>query len=83
MSYIDAGGNVWGCSVHMNDQRFLYGNICDQTFEEIWNGEKRKESIRWLHKEFDSSRCRVNCRLDYVNTYLWELKNPPKHVNFI
>lgn len=82
-SYIDAGGNVWGCSVFLRDDRFLYGNIYEQTFKEIWEGEKRLASLRWVENEMDASDCRVNCRMDEINRYLWELKFPPAHVNFI
>ncbi|HBR15733.1 MAG TPA: radical SAM protein [Candidatus Omnitrophica bacterium] len=82
-SYIDAGGNVWGCSVYLNDDRFLYGNIYEQTFREIWEGEKRRKSLSWVEGQMDVSCCRVNCRMDEINRYLWELKNPVEHVNFI
>lgn len=82
-SYIDSGGNVWGCSMYMGDERFLYGNIHSQSFQQIWEGEARRHSLRWVERELDAGTCRVNCRMDKVNTYLWELKNPPNHVNFI
>lgn len=82
-SYIDAGGNVWGCSVYLGDERFLYGNIYEQSFQEIWRGEKRRQLLRWVEEELDTSQCRINCRMDEINRYLWELKNPPEHVNFI
>ena len=82
-SYIDAGGNVWGCSVYLSDERFLYGNIYEQSFRQIWEGEKRLKSLRWVEGELDASLCRVNCRMDEVNRYLWSLKNTPEHVNFI
>ncbi|MDP2168198.1 MAG: radical SAM protein [Thermodesulfovibrionales bacterium] len=82
-SYLDAGGNVWGCSVYLGDERFLYGNIYESTFREIWEGERRKKSIEWAEKKLNPARCRVNCRMDEINRYLWELKNPPEHVNFI
>lgn len=82
-SYVDAGGNVWGCSVYLGDDRFLYGNIYERPFKEIWESEKRMQSLRWAEEELDVSGCRVNCRMDEVNRYLWKLKNPPEHVNFI
>lgn len=82
-SYIDAGGNVWGCSAYLGDERFYYGNIYGNTFQAIWEGEKRLKSIRWVEEELDSNHCRVNCRMDEINRYLWDLKNPPDHVNFI
>ncbi len=82
-SYIDAGGNVWGCSVYLGDERFNYGNIHEQTFATIWTGERRRRSLEWVAQELDVCNCRVNCRMDEINRYLWELKNPPAHVNFI
>ena len=81
--YIDAGGNVWGCSAYLGDERFLYGNICENTFEEIWTGERRRKSLEMVAKSLDTTACRKNCRLDEINRYLWDLKNPPEHVNFI
>jgi len=82
-SYLDAGGNVWGCSIYMRDERFLYGNVNDESFQEIWEGEKRRKSLEFVHNELDIRGCRVNCRMDEVNRYLWELRNPSDHVNFI
>ncbi len=82
-SYIDAGGTVWGCSAHLLNEKFDYGNIIKQSFQEIWEGEKRQELSRWFEKEFDITTCKLNCRMDEINRYLWELKHPPKHVNFI
>ena len=82
-SYIDAGGTVWGCSVYLNDKRFRYGNIHKNTFKEIWNGEIRTKSVLWAKKKLDTKLCRVNCRMDEINRYLWDLKYPPEHVNFI
>ncbi|MBE9527890.1 MAG: SPASM domain-containing protein, partial [Proteobacteria bacterium] len=82
-SYIDAGGGVWGCSAYLSDERFLFGNINESTFEEIWTGDKRRECMKFVDAELDVSECRANCRMDEVNRYLWELKNPASHVNFI
>ncbi len=82
-SYIDSGGNVWGCSAYLGDERFLYGSIYENSFKEIWEGGKRRRSLAWVEKELDVKQCRVNCRMDEVNKYLWELKHPPEHANFI
>lgn len=82
-SYIDSGGNVWGCSVYLGDERFHYGNIYEKTFREIWEGEKRIQSLQWVESELDANQCRINCRMDEINRYLWDIKNPPEHVNFI
>ncbi len=82
-SYISTDGSVWGCSCYLGDERFYYGNINYQTFEEIWKSQKREKSLQWVKENLNVSLCRINCRMDEINTYLWKLKNPPKHVNFI
>lgn len=81
-AYIMATGDVYGCSAHLLDERFRYGNIHDDEFNNIWLGEKRKASIE-LMKTFDVSQCRLNCRMDKVNKFLWDVKHPGKHKNFI
>lgn len=82
-SYMDAGGGIWACSTFLGDERFLIGNITSNTFEEIWNSEKRHKIMEFVAGGLDTKECRKNCRMDEVNRYLWELKNPNLHVNFI
>lgn len=82
-AYIDSSGNLWSCSAYLSDNRFKLGNIYRDTFKEIWNSEKTKKLMRWASKTLDTSNCRVNCRMDEINRYLWELRHPSEHVNFI
>ncbi len=83
MTHIDAKGNVWPCVAHIGTDEFCYGNIYEQTFQEIWEGTRRLEVMGRLN-ELDINRvCREACRLDEINKYLDELKHPGKHVNFI
>jgi GTP 3',8-cyclase len=81
--YVTSGGDIYSCSTFLGDSRFCYGNIYKESFSDIWNGNRRKDAIRFVESELDISDCRQACRLDEINSYLWELKNPPQHVNFI
>ncbi len=81
--YIAADGKVFGCSAYLGKDEFCYGNIYDESFSSIWEGEKRKKSYNYVKNELDIKNCRVNCRMDEVNRYLWRLKNPQEHDNFI
>lgn len=83
MTHIDAKGNVWPCVAHVGTEAFCYGNINEHPFEEIWNGQRRKDVVEALRKLDINTICREACRLDSINIYLDELKHPGEHVNFI
>lgn len=83
MTHIDSEGNIWPCVAHIGTDAFCFGNIYENTFEEIWEGSKRKEVVEKLSKLDINKVCREACRLDEINKYLFELKNPGEHVNFI
>lgn len=82
-SYIDAGGSVWGCSAFLGDERFRYGSLYEENFEQIWHGERRRRSLELVSCQLEPDECRQNCRMDEINRYLWELTHPHPHVNFI
>jgi molybdenum cofactor biosynthesis enzyme MoaA len=82
-AYIDSGGSVWACSIYLTKRRFNLGNIYGQSFRQLWEGKKRISLMHWAEERLDTYRCRVNCRMDEINRYLWELKHPQAHVNFI
>ena len=82
-AYISSDGGVWACSAFLGKESFFYGNLYDQTFFEIWEGPKRRKVLEMVRDDLDVSQCREVCRLDEINRYLWELKNPHPHVNFI
>lgn len=81
-TYIDSSGDVYACSSFLGNKDFIYGNIYQYTFSEIWEGQARKEVLRRV-SEMGVASCRKACRLDEINRYLWELKYPHQHVNFI
>ncbi len=83
MTHIDAKGNVWPCVAHIGTEEFKYGNIYEETFQELWEGERRKKVDKKLHSLDINKVCREACRLDEINKYLDELKHPGEHVNFI
>ena len=81
--YIASNGDVYGCSCYLGQDNFAYGNINRQNFKTIWEGDRRRKNTLFIQQELDISKCRVNCRMDFVNHYLWELKHPRSHNNFI
>jgi radical SAM protein with 4Fe4S-binding SPASM domain len=81
-AYIDAQANVWPCIAYIGNEAFRFGNLKEQGFREIWEGEKRKQVLAFI-KSMDIDACRELCRLDEINRYLHEIKYPSGHINFI
>lgn len=82
-SYIDSYGFVWACSAYLGNRKFIYGNIYKNNFKNIWQGKNKKRIEKFAANKLNAIDCRVNCRMDEINRYLWELKHPKDHVNFI
>ncbi len=79
---IDANGDVVPCCVFLGVSSMRFGNIYESTFEEIWKDDRRKKVLDNL-KQTKLAQCPAECRLSDMNTYLYEIKNPGEHVNFI
>jgi radical SAM protein with 4Fe4S-binding SPASM domain len=82
-AYLNEEGDVFPCIRFLGLKEFVFGNIYKQNFKEIWNGGKRKVIMERIYSEWKIDDCRKACRMDQINEYLWALKNPPEHVNFI
>jgi radical SAM protein with 4Fe4S-binding SPASM domain len=78
-SYVASDGNVWACSAHMPDERFIMGNIYKQEMKDIWS----KINYERVQSSIDINQCRIGCRMDKCNQYLHEIVHPSKHVNFV
>jgi len=82
-AYLTAKGDLYACSAFLGDRRFRYGNIYKEPFGKIWKSKKRKAIMDMMKNKWNIKNCREVCRLDEINRYLWQLKHPSKHVNFI
>ncbi|MBF0315048.1 MAG: radical SAM protein [Oligoflexia bacterium] len=82
-AYLKSTGDVFGCSCFLTNKNFCYGNINKQTFREVWESEERRACIQYVRNHLNAIECRLACRMDEINRYLWDLKHPNEHVNFI
>ena len=79
--YAMADGRLFTCSAHLMDERFCIGNLNDQSFQEIWEGEKRRQNWE-LMRDFNIKQCRLSCRMAQANKYLQDFERV-QHVNFV
>jgi len=75
-AYIMSDGNIYTCSAFLGDERFVVGNIRTNFFGNLWKHRK-------IECPADISECRVNCRMNKVNQFLWDAVTPIEHENFI
>lgn len=84
MCAVDADGSVYACNWFWGNKDFVYGNLNEKTFPEIWESEKKEKIVKKISSgEFDISGCCGSCRQNSINSLLWKLSNPPAHINFI
>jgi GTP 3',8-cyclase len=81
-AYINSSGDVYPCSTFLGLKKYRMGNINQELFSDIWESARRRRILK-LFEKMDTKKCRQLCRLDQINEYLWNLKHPPAHVNFI
>jgi radical SAM protein with 4Fe4S-binding SPASM domain len=82
---ISGDGTVFPCGHFFNIRReeFTMGNVIEQSFKDVvaskqyWDVQKKMLSVD-VNKD-----CETNCRHYYISQFLWDIKNPPSHVNFI
>ncbi|MCF6209704.1 MAG: radical SAM protein [Gammaproteobacteria bacterium] len=81
---ISGNGKIYPCGPFFNKERFYMGDLHDGSFFDLvnsdhyWNVHKDIAESVDVHKD-----CAIGCRQDYVNKFLWDIHNPPEHINFI
>lgn len=82
---INANGDVSVCMYHPDDKRFVFGNIYEKSFVEIWASKRRFEVIRDLKKIDYAKECQVCCKLTELNRFLDFVSHPDemRDVNFL
>lgn len=79
--YSMADGRMFTCSAHLMDERFCIGNLNEESFQEIWEGERRRANWN-LMKSFNIKKCRLSCRMAQANKYLQDFERV-QHIAFI
>lgn len=83
MAVVDSDGSVISCNGHWREEDYTYGNLNENSFKEIWESDRRISITKRMNKHVEHSECYSPCRNYSCNKLLWDLKNPPEHVNLI
>ncbi|MEK6969713.1 MAG: radical SAM protein [Nanoarchaeota archaeon] len=83
--YTSGDGKVYPCGMFFNihEEEFRMGDLTKQTFKEIIESDRYWEVVEKVKKLDVHSFCYANCRTHSINDFLWKIKNPPPHVNFV
>ena len=82
--YSSGDGKLYPCGMFFDTQEEEYrmGDLVKQSFKEILQSRRYWEVVEKVTK-INVDKCYSNCRTHCINEYLWLLKHPPEHVNFI
>ncbi len=80
---VNANGDVVPCNVFYDKPQFIYGNIYDETFYDIWIGRRRVRIINEVEGSCFKYCGEYRCRLDVMNRYLERVIEPERNDEFI
>ncbi len=84
LGQISGNGKVYPCGPFFGKERFCMGDINRDSYYDIVRGDNYWQIQRQIRELVDVHRdCTIGCRQDYINKFLWDLMNPPQHINFI
>lgn len=79
-------GKLFSCGdfFHGENEKYCLGDLSKNSFAEILQSDQYWDNIAAVIKNIDVHKdCYTNCRTNSINEYLWTLKHPPAHKNFI
>ena len=83
--YTSGDGRVYPCGMFFDckERQFRMGDLTRQSFREIVESRRYWDVVKKVSRIDVHKDCYANCRTHYINEYVWKVKNPPPHVNFV
>lgn len=83
--YSSGDGRLYPCGMFFSqrEEEFRLGDLVKSSFREILESDRYWDVVRRVGEIDVRNDCYANCRTDSINAFLWKLKHPPEHVNFI
>ena len=76
---IAADAKMYICCHLRGHGKYCIGDLSKNSFQHIWNSDRRKQVV----DSIDFKDCIPLCRCNTFNRYLWKIKQPIKHENFL
>ncbi len=85
MLRMSGDGSVYPCAqfFDLRSDEFKVGNITEQSFKDILYGARYSEVLKRIQQLDVHNECCSGCKEDSINEFLWTLKHPPQHLNFV
>ncbi len=83
--YSSGDGKLFPCGAFFTEKnwdKYLMGDLTKDSFKDIIKSDRYWEVVERVRK-MGVSKCYTACRTDQINSFLWKLKHPPEHVNFV
>lgn len=82
--YSSGDGKLYPCGAMFGNEEWILGDLIKSSFTEIINSDRYWNIVNKVAKKIDvKKQCYSNCRTHNINEFLWKLKHPPEHINFI
>jgi len=83
--YSSGDGKLYPCGMFfdIHEEEYRMGDLTKQTFKEIIESQRYRDVIEKVKKLDVHTFCYSNCRSDKINDFIWKIKHPPHHVNFV
>jgi len=85
--YSSGDGKLYPCGMCFDydskmERAYRMGDLVKQSFKEIIKSARYWKIVEKVSR-IDVNKCYSNCRTHAINEFLWQLKHPPEHVNFV
>ncbi len=83
--YSSGDGKLFPCGAFFDHRvdEFCMGDLVEQSFRQIIESDRYWDVVERVKQLDVHCDCYSNCRSHFVNDFLWQVKHPPQHVNFI
>lgn len=83
--YSSGDGRLYPCGMFFDykEEEYRMGDLLKNSFKEILKSDRYWAVVEKVKNDIDVHQCYANCRTHCINEFLWQIKNPPPHVNFV